>query len=471
MEMERNQNASRRPWIRKTAMWTVAASFGLTALLAGCGGGNTGSDENAAGGGGGANNGVIELKLWHAMGGVPGQALQHIVDDFNKSQSKIHVTAVYQGQYDDEFNKWKATQGQGGKDGPNIMQVYDIGTKFMIDSQDIVPMQDFIDQSHFDISQLEPNILGYYSVGGKLYSMPFNSSQPVLYYNKDMFKDAGIAEPPKTYDDVLADAKKLTKKGPDGKVAVYGIGLATYGWFFEQMLATQGADYVDHDNGRTGTATQAVFNGPEGLKIVNWWKSLYDAGVDLNLGPVTSQTQNAFLAGKCAMIIDSSGVYGNLVKGAKGKFEVGIGPLPRPAGATGGTIIGGGSLWITKDQPKAQQDAAWEFVKFAASPQEQVYWTETTGYFPITKAVYDDPGFKDWLKQYPDFQVAVDQLHSSKLTYATQGGLMGVFPQARQTVQDMLQAVLLGKQQPQPALDDAAKKVTDAIKNYNLTVG
>jgi sn-glycerol 3-phosphate transport system substrate-binding protein len=461
--MNRDEQKPGRKRISKTAGITLATSLGLATLLAGCG--NSGGSNTTDSGK------VVQLTLWHAMGGAPQTALNQMIKDFNSSHSNIQVKAVYQGNYDDEFNKFKATQGSG-KDGPNLMQVYDIGTKFMVDTGDIQPMQDFIDQSKYDISSLEPNILGYYSINDKLYSMPFNASEPVLYYNKDLFQKAGITSPPTTYSEVTADAKKLTQKDSSGKVSTYGIGIATYGWFFEQMVATQGGFYANNENGRADkTATEATFNGAEGLTSLNWWKSLYDAGVDLNLGSTTSNTQDAFLAGKCAMFIDSSGILGKMTSGSSGKFSVGIGAFPKPDGATGGPVIGGGSMWIMKNQSKAEQDAAWQFVQFIASPKEQAYWTEQTGYFPITKSAYDDSTMKEFLTKNPEYQHAVDQLHGSTLTHATQGGYIGVFPQARQTVQDMIQSVLLNKQTSQKALDAAAAKVTQAMQQYAQTVG
>lgn len=412
---------------------------------------------------------VTQLTMWHAMGGVPGTTLNHVVQDFNNSQNKIHVTLVYQGSYDDEFNKWKETQGSSG--GPNIMQVYDVGTRYMIDSNAIVPMQDFINQSHYNISEMEPMIRGYYSIQGKLYSMPFNSSQPVLYYNKNMFAAAHITTPPTTYEQVLADAIKLTKKSVSG-TKVYGISIENNGWYFEQMLGTQGAYYANQENGRNGKrATTAAFDNAAAVTSLNWWKTLYDKGVELNLGTNGSLAINAFEAGKTAMILESSGSYGDLSKGAAGKFTVGISAYPKPAGATGGPIIGGGSLWIPKTQSIQDQQAAWKFVQFAASPAEQAYWSETTGYFPITKAAYDQPSMKKYLEENPERENAIKQLHRDKLTHATQGASIGVFTQSRQDIQNMISSILLGQESVQQGLANTQKTVTQEIQQYNLTVG
>ena len=153
------------------------------------------------------------------MSGTNGDAVNAIADGFNKSQTKCFAQAIFQGSYDDELNKLKAGLQSG--DIPSVIQLYDLGTRLMYDLDVIVPMQTLIDKEKFDVSDIEPNIMGYYSVGGKLYSMPFNTSNPILYYNKDMFKAAGLDpnKPPRTFAEVKDYAAKLTKKGADGKVS------------------------------------------------------------------------------------------------------------------------------------------------------------------------------------------------------------------------------------------------------------
>ena len=125
------------------------------------------------------------ISFWHAMGGVNGEALDYLVNKFNEeNEYGIKVDSQYQGEYDDEINKLKSAQL--GNMGADLVQIYDIGTRFMIDSGWVIPMQDMIDSEGYDVSDLEPNITAYYTVDDKLYSMPFNSSTPILYYNKDM---------------------------------------------------------------------------------------------------------------------------------------------------------------------------------------------------------------------------------------------------------------------------------------------
>ncbi|MDR0266884.1 ABC transporter substrate-binding protein [Paenibacillus sp.] len=414
----------------------------------------------------GTKSGVTKVVFWHAMGGELTKVVDQLVDNFNKSQDKVQVEAVFQGTYDDLLSKLKASMGTN--EGPTMVQMYEIGSRFMIDSKAITPMQNFIDQDHWDVNQLEPNISGYYTFDNKLYSMPFNTSNPILYYNKDLFKAAGLdpENPPKTFEELKVAADKISKTGK-----AVGVNFAIYGWFMEQLFANQGAEYVNNGNGRDGMATESLVNSEAGVKVMTWWKDLIDTKAANNLGRKTDDSKKAFSAGQVAMILDTTASLRGLVNGTEGKFEVGTGFLPKPADAKdGGVIVGGASLWMMNNRSDEEQKSAWEFMKFLTSPDQQAFWHINTGYFPVTVKAYDEDSVKENLKKYPQFQTAVDQLHSTKMSKATQGAVMGVFPEARQIVEGAIEEVLNNKKTPQAALDDAAKEITSKIQEYNRTV-
>ncbi|MFX3651002.1 MAG: ABC transporter substrate-binding protein [Paenibacillus sp.] len=408
---------------------------------------------------------TTQLTWWHSMSGAGEKAINQLASDFNASHPDIQVKPIYQGKYDESLNKLKASMGSDS--GPDIIQVYEIGSKFMIDSGMITPVQQFIDKDQFDLSQLEPNIIRYYTIDGKLNAMPFNTSNPILYYNKDMFKAAGLdpENPPKTYEEFEQAAKALAK---DGKP---GASMAIYGWFMEQFFANQNADYVNNGNGRTEAATESLLNSEAGVKTLTWWKKMIDEKTLSNLGRSTDDTTAAFTAQQIGMTLDSTAGLRKIVEGSGGKFELGTGFLPRPADAKeGGVVVGGASLYIMNNKSEAQQQAAWEFIKYLATPEVQANWSVATGYFPITTAAYNEQVLKDNMAKYPQFQTAVDQLHASADSTATSGALMGVFPEARQLVEGAIETVLNGQGTPQEALDAAAKQITDKIAQYNSTV-
>lgn len=439
----------------------LATLLMLVSVITGCGsssGGSAKKVEIKAGE-------KVKVVFWHAMGGKLGETVQALVDEYNKSQDKVQVEAVYQGTYDEALQKLKAA----GPSGPTMIQVYEIGSRFMIDSGLVTPMQSFIAADNFKTDDLEPNILGYYTFDGKLYSMPFNTSTPIMYYNKTAFKEAGLDpnQPPKTFEEFADAAKKLTRK--QGNDTRYGASIAIYGWFFEQLLAVQGAYFVDNENGRKAKAAKAMIDSKEGEAILKWMKGMVDDGSAINLGRKTSETQSAFAAGRVAMTVDSTAVLSTILTNVAEKFEVGTAFLPRPANSKGGVIIGGASVWITNIKPEKEQWAAWEFVKWLGSAQTQAKWSTSTGYFPVRKSAYDQQVIKDWHAKRPQFTTAIEQLRASKLSPITQGAVIGVFPQARQTVEGAMENAILGKAAPADALKSAAAEITKSIENYNKT--
>ncbi|WP_410770530.1 ABC transporter substrate-binding protein [Fontibacillus sp. BL9] len=467
-----------RPFKLKSSFLLVTVLL-LSMLVSACGGGantNTAANAEAAGNNKQASAGndsgqakedtagKTKVVWWHSMGGELGKAADQLVTDFNASQDTVEVEAIYQGTYDESLNKMKASMDS--KTGPSLIQVYEIGSRFMIDSGAITPVQNFIDEEGYDVSQLEENIAGYYTFDGKQYSMPFNTSNPILYYNKDLFKAAGLNpdKAPATYEEVAQAAGSLAKQGAP-------VSFAIYGWFMEQFFANQGAEYVNNGNGRTAPTEASLVNADAGVQTLDWWKGLIDSKAAINLGRKTDDTKKAFLAGQISMTLDSTASLRGIVDGVGDKFEVGTAFLPRPEGAdNGGVVVGGASLWILNNKPEAEQKAAWEFIKFLAEPQTQAKWHIATGYFPITKKAYDEQIVKDNLAKYPQFQTAIDQLHASKPSQATQGAVMGVFPEARQIVEGAIEEALGGSKTTKQALDDAAEAITGKIGNYNKTV-
>ena len=410
------------------------------------------------------------------MSGANGDAIAEGMGRFNASQQKCYGTAIFQGTYDDSLNKIKA--GLQSKEVPALAQMYDLATQLMIDLKVVEPMQTYIDRDKFDISDFEKNVLAYYSVGGKLYGMPWNTSAPMLYYNKDLFKAAGLDpnKPPRTYAEVLDAAKKLAKKDASGKVTVAGYGISIYGWIFEQLNAAAGGLYLNNDNGRTTRATAAAFNGPEGVGAVQFWKDGVDAGAYQVFGRHPAGTDAvvaAFNNQQVAMFVESTARLRGQINASVGKFELGTAYIPRPnedAFKKSGVIIGGASVYIMKDRSDAEKNCAWEFVKYWTSPTIQAFWHTASGYYPTTKKAYDDPLDKEWVSKFPQFLTAVNQLHDAPVIPATQGGVGGTMPQNRQRIELAIEEVLSGKATPKAALDAAATDVTKYIADYNKTV-
>lgn len=403
------------------------------------------------------------ISFWHSMGGVNGEALDTLVKQFNEeNEYGITVDAQYQGEYDDSLNKLKSAQI--GNMGADLVQVYEIGTRFMIDSGWIVPMQEMIDGDGYDLSQIEPNLAAYYTIDNELYSMPFNSSTPILYYNKDMFEKVGITEVPDSLEGIGEIGQQLLDNGGAGEAMSMGI----YGWFFEQLISKQGLEYANNGNGRKEAATAVAFDENGAAKnILTVWKELNDKGFAPIVGKGGDAGLADFSAGKSAITLGSTASLKQILQDVNGKFEVGTAYFPKVSSSDeGGVSIGGASLWALDNQDPKKLRATWEFIKFLISPESQAYWNAQTGYFPVTVAAQEEETFKQNVAEYPQFQTAIDQLHDSAPEYA--GALLSVFPEARAIVESEIESLLNGNEDVDAAVKNMTESINGAIEEYNL---
>lgn len=405
----------------------------------------------------------VTITFWHSMGGVNGEAIDYLVNKFNTENAEgITVDAQYQGSYDDAINKLRSAQI--GNMGADLVQIYDIGTRFMIESGWITPMQDLINADGWDMSQIEPNIAAYYTVEDQLYSMPFNSSTPILYYNKAIFDKAGITEIPTSFSEMEAIGEELLGKGGAGEV----ISLGIYGWFFEQFTCKQQLDYANEGNGRENVASAVAFDQNGAAKnILTAWKGLYDKGYAPNVGRGGDAGLADFSAGKSAMTLGSTASLKQILTDVNGKFEVGTAYFPKVNDSDqGGVSIGGGSLWALDNEDETKAAATWAFIKFLVSPESQAYWNAQTGYFPVTVAAHDEAIFKENIEKYPQFMTAIDQLHDSSPESA--GALLSVFPEARAIIETEIENLLNGNQNMDETISKMAGDINKAIEDYNL---
>lgn len=464
--------------MKKRVITVVLAATMALSSLAGCGNGKTLEEQTASTGANSTQEGTdgegfsmadakdvegTEISFWHSMGGVNGQAIDALVEKFNtENEFGITVNAQYQGEYDDSLNKLKSAQI--GNMGADLVQVYEIGSRFMIESEWITPMQEMIDADGYDMSSIEPNLAAYYTIDDKLYSMPFNSSTPIMYYNKDMFEKAGITEVPDSLEAIEEVGEQLLNKGGAGEV----ISLGIYGWFFEQFMGKQGLDYANNENGRKEAATAVAFDENGGAaNILTAWKSLYDKGYAPNVGKGGDAGLADFSAGKSAITLGSTASLKQILQDVNGKFEVGTAYFPKVKSSDeGGVSIGGASLWALNNNDPKKARATWEFIKFLVSAESQAYWNAQTGYFPVTTDAHEEQVFKDNIAKYPQFQTAIDQLHDSSPEYV--GALLSVFPEARATVESQIESLLNGDQNVDETVSSMAEAINKSIEEYNL---
>jgi sn-glycerol 3-phosphate transport system substrate-binding protein len=453
-------------WAARAAFWLPAVLLAVALLLASCDGGGGPSGDRTPGE-------PINVTFWHSMSGPLAGALQRIVDEFNQSQSEYRVELVFQGSYTDSLNKLINSVPSGNI--PTMIQLDDVSTQIMVDSGAITPAQEFVDEEGYDLSGFDPKALSYYTVDGVLYSMPFNLAGPILYYDRQAFEEVGLDpdKPPRTLDEVREYSQKLTVRNEQGEVTRSGIALQISPWFFEQMLAKQSALYVNNGNGREGRATEAVFDSEAGKRIIEWWDEMVEEGLAYNAGRQGTDAMLKLASGEAAMAMESTAALGAAVAlisiAGEDPKRLGTGPLPAPEGEGGGIILGGASFWIMKDRPDDEQQGAWEFIKFAASAEQQAQWHADTGYFPSRLSAYDLPVAVQRRQQFPQFETAVKQLRDSPDNPATQGALLGPFKSVRDSITQAFERVLAGGADPDQELEAAAEKANEVIEEYNRT--
>ncbi len=414
----------------------------------------------------------VEIKFWQAETMSNAETLLKLVDQFNASQNKIHVTATFQGTYDESTSKYLAAL-RGG-DLPDILQVVDWETQRVIDSGSTVKVQDCIDAEKYDMSDYLPRVVAYWKVGGQLWSYPFTAATNVLYYNTVAFQKAGLdpAKPPVTLDDVRADSQKIVDAG----VARHGIALEMHSWWIENLLAKAGQTVVNNGNGRDARATEATFDSDAGRAIFSWTKSMVDDGLGLNVGrnPSGADALLAIGSGEAAMALGSSAgmrsVFSVLESGQYPDVKVGVASMPGIPG-DGGSLVGGASLFIVNRSSPVKQEAARIFAEWLNEPAQQAAWHIGSGYIPIRKSAAASPSVQQLWSTSPQFKVAYDDLSPDRVTPASAGAVVGPFLDVRNAIVGGLESMLLQHTDPATALRNAASTATDAIKSYNQRIG
>jgi len=460
----------------------VLVAAALVALGA-CGGSGSSSKSGGSSGGGSDASacpvdalkdatGTVSITFWHGLNEANEKVLQGLVDKYNGSQSKVKVNLVNQTGYEDILRKWVAGLGTG--DLPDVAQLEDTATQQMIDTQSIVPAAACVKADDYDTSDIVDRVLERYTVGGTLYPMPFNVSNPVLYYDKNAFTAAGLDpdKPPTTLDAVKADAQKIKNAGYQT-----GFGLKLNPWYLEQWAAKADSFYVNNENGRTKRATEAVFDDKAGKESFAWMKDMVDSGLartNPDDGPNAFDNLLGIRSKVQGMTIDTSAALGQisavLGSGQGGGVELGVGPMPGPEGS-GGVLVGGGALYISKKSSPEKIAATWDFLKFLVSASTQAEFAAGTGYVPISEAATKEPVLVAQWQKEPGYRVAYDQMLSGNDDAKTAGPIIGDYAGVRQIVRDAETKMLSQGTSSDAALRQAENDATAAIRNYNARVG
>jgi sn-glycerol 3-phosphate transport system substrate-binding protein len=409
-----------------------------------------------------------EIQWWHAMGGNLGETVNALAEQFNSTQKDYKVVPVYKGSYTETLTA--AVAAFRAKQGPDIVQVFEVGTASMMAAKGAVyPVYQLMadEKEPFDPKSFIGPVYSYYSTtDGKLLSMPFNSSTPVFYWNKEEFKKAGLDpdKAPVTWEEVGEDGKKLVASG-----VKCGFTPQWQTWtLIENYGAWHNLPFATKENGFGGTDIELKFNDPARIKFIGM---LADWVKDKRMvyGGREGKSTALFTSGECAMHIASSGSASAIQK-ALGAENVGIGMMPYSPDVIAkpqNSIIGGATLWVLKGRPKAEYKGVAKFLNFLSSPPVQAKWHQETGYVPITLAAYKLTQESGFYKKFPGRDVAVKELTLNPPTANSRGLRIGNFVQIRDVEDEELEAVWSGKKDAKSALDEAVKRGNELLRKFD----
>ena len=409
---------------------------------------------------------VTEIQWWHSMTGALSDRVNDIANGFNASQKDYKVVPVFKGSYPESMTAAIAAFRAGNA--PHILQVFEVGTATMMAAKGAIkPVYLMMKEANepFDPKNYLAAVAGYYTdSNGNMLSLPFNSSTPVFYINKDAYKKAGLdpEKAPKTWKEFAVAAEKLKASGQE---CVY-----TTGWpswvHVENFSSWHNLPIGTKSNGFDGLDTVFTINSPAHVAHIAMLADYAKKGWFTYSGR-TNQAEARFFSGECAMLTSSSAAQGNIRKNAKFDFSVNFLPYTDTiAGAPQNSIIGGATLWVMSGKKPDEYKGITKFFSYLSSPDIQVAWHQGTGYVPITNAAFDATKKSGYYDKNPGTDVAIRQLNNKPPTANSKGLRFGNFVQGREVIEEEMESVFAGKKDAKTAMDDAVKRGNEILRKF-----
>ncbi|MEM7462262.1 MAG: sn-glycerol-3-phosphate ABC transporter substrate-binding protein UgpB [Pseudomonadota bacterium] len=407
-----------------------------------------------------------EIQFWHAFTGRLGDLVAEQVETFNNSQDDYKVVASHKGNYSETLNAGIAAFRASEQ--PHILMVFEVGTATMMAAKGAIkPVYVVMSEAgaSFDQDAYIGSVKGYYTTPeGEMLSLPFNSSTPVLWVNKDALKEAGI-DPDvdlSTWQKVGEVLDKLKASGHECPLTT-----AWQSWIhLENLSAYHDTPFASKDNGFAGVDTELALNGPVQVQHIQQIGDWAKDGKFIYAGRRNEGGAN-FRAGECALFTESSAGYAGIKSEAQ--FDFAVRPLPYWEGVDGApqnTIIGGASLWVMEGHDAEEYKGVAEFLNFLSSTDIQAKWHQDTGYLPITAAAGDKTKADGFYDQNPGTDIAVIQMTAKQPTANSKGLRLGSFDQIRGIIDEELEAVWSGDKTAQEALDSAAERGDKLLRRF-----
>lgn len=414
----------------------IAITGGLA--LAGCLDGFTGGngngddaggdgDDEGDGGNGDAGDEEVEeepdedaITVWHAMGGVNGEAIEELGTQFAE-ETGTDVEMVYQGSYEDTLNQSFAAIEADSM--PEIVQIDSLHAKQVLDTGAFQSVEGIMPED-YPIDDFLENVTDFFTIDDELFSMPFNNSNAILYYNKDVFEEAGLdpESPPETVGEVMEYSREIVDSG----AADYGITWPNHVWFLEHWFSLAGQPIVDNENGWTDDPTTVHTDTDVSEDLWSWWREMAQDDLYTNPGmEAWGEAADLFYGQNAAMLLTSTAsVAGAIEQSEEEGFELGTGFYPALDDREG-IVIGGASLWVPEEMDDDRAESVGELLEFMTQPENQIQWHQETGYYPIRQEAVDQLEDDGWFEDSPHHGTAFDQLLESETTPATKRMLVG----------------------------------------------
>lgn len=421
-------------------------------------------------------DGPVAVTFWHGMTNELEQSLVALTNEYNASQDRVVVTLQNQTSYGSAIDKY-VQSSQGSR--PHLLQLPEYALQSFAQSGTFIPAQACIEASELDISAFLERVTSAYVFEGIQWGMPFNVSNPVLYYNRKMFEAAGldVDSSPITLAELRAASQQIVDSGAATYGTIFDSGPDSGGgWYLEQWFGRAGDLYSDNGNGRFAPSTEVLYDNATGVELLTFVQDMIADGLAVNVGD-NAGGLDAFLkmidpAAPGAMVMGTSAAIGAVFNALGGGLapglttdDIGIGPMPGPSPEPGAQV-GGGSLWIVADKGDAEAAAAWDYVTFLTTAQSQSTWATQTGYVPVRDDAIDLEPLATTYATDPRLSVAYQQLLTRPDDITANAPVLGPQREVRVATARAVAAVM-GGADVESSLADAAAQSNALIETYN----
>ena len=422
----------------------LVVSGGTLVSLAAFGCGGTGGVQQPEGEAPEEAEGRTRVVFWSAFAEKNGEALQKLVDDFNVSQEDIYVENQFQGTYEETAQKLATSLA--AQQVPDMTVLSEVTwNRFFLDDT-LEPLTSYFSGGDPDPEDYVESLIGEGTREGETWWVPFARSTPLFYYNREMFQQAGLPDRgPETWDELREWGRDLVRLSGNPKAHAFTNAARYNAWYFHGNVFQGGGNYSDENFNALIDEAPAVEAGEFARRLIHEDELAYMAD---------DQTLD-FANGLAATTMESTGALGGITDSAQ--FEVGTAMLPEQVEF--GSPTGGAGLAILAAAPDDRKQAAFEFIKFAARPENVAFWSTTTGYMPVTKSAQESSEMQSYFRKDPNFKVAVDQLPKTQ----PQDTARTLIPNGDTTIGTALERIFVSNEPAEVVFGEVAQQLeTDA---------